>query len=84
MVSNIKSLEHPDADLQLAKDELSNSPLYVNLLLNLDANTTALQINLPIDEAYQGLIKTRQALIDRSLTQELSTKDQLALENLSA
>ena len=62
LVANIKTLENPDVDVALAKTELANSPLYVNLLLNLDANTTALQINFPIDKAKADLLNLRKEL----------------------
>lgn len=62
LVSNIKTLEDPEANLDMARTELANSPLYVNLLLNLDANTTALQINFPRDERQDGLLEQREQL----------------------
>ena len=62
LVANIKTLETPEVDVALAKTELANSPLYVNLLLNLDANTTALQINFPIDQAKADLLSVRTEL----------------------
>jgi len=62
LVSNIKTLEDPEANLDMARSELANSPLYVNLLLNLDANTTALQINFPRDEVQDRLLEERESL----------------------
>lgn len=64
LVSNIKTLEDPDANLDMARSELANSPLYVNLLLNLDANTTALQINFPRDDVQDDLLAQRQTWRD--------------------
>ena len=64
LVSNIKTLEDPDANLDMARSELANSPLYVNLLLNLDANTTALQISFPRDEVQDRLLEERESLQD--------------------
>lgn len=62
LVTNIKTLEDPAADVAMAQTELANSPLYVNLLLNLDANTTALQINFPFDETKADLLRLRDEL----------------------
>ena len=64
LVDNIKTLEDPDADIELAKKELANSPLYVNMLLNLDKNTTALQIKFPIDTVKEELLAARQTYYD--------------------
>jgi predicted RND superfamily exporter protein len=62
LVSNIKTLEDPEADIAMAQSELANSPLYVNLLLNLDKNTTALQVNFPIDTTKSDLLNMRKNL----------------------
>jgi len=66
LVSNIKTLEDPAADIALAETELANSPLYVNLLLNLDENTTALQINFPFDKSKADLLNMRSNLRKQS------------------
>jgi len=88
LVANIKTLENPEVDLALAKTELANSPLYVNLLLNLDANTTALQINFPIDAAKADLLKLRKELRqqveqvpDSGAANQLDLIDQLIYEH---
>ncbi|MEX1216571.1 RND family transporter [Saccharospirillum sp.] len=77
LVSNIKTLEDPDTDVAMARTELANSPLYVNLLLNLDENTTALQINLPRDTTRDQLLT-----LEASLTQQASSGD--ASESIEA
>ncbi len=83
LVSNIKSLEDPEADLELAKQELANSPLYVNLLLNLDFNTTALQINFPRDEVLEELIDTRQLLMSEASEREMTPEEISQLASLN-
>ncbi|WP_428239901.1 efflux RND transporter permease subunit [Gynuella sp.] len=83
LVSNIKSLEDPETNIEMAKQELANSPLYVNLLLNLDYNTTALQINFPVDEVLSNLQDTRQTLLDKKSDSELSNEDIRQLNQLN-
>lgn len=83
LVGNIKTLEDPEADKSLGRQELANSPLYVNLLLNLDENTTALQINFPIDEVYQRLLETRAPLLDAKLEGTLTPAQQQNLKTLN-
>ena len=68
LVSNIKTLEDPKANIPMAEHELANSPLYVNLLLNLKENTTALQINFPLDKEGADLHDMR-----RNLQQQLDS-----------
>lgn len=82
LVSNIKTLEDPAADIDMAQSELANSPLYVNLLLNLDANTTALQINLPRDDAKARLLEVREDLQARREARDPEF-DEAALERVN-
>lgn len=80
LVGNIKTLEQPEADAKLAAEELSTSPLYNNLLLNLDNNITAIQLNLPIDKLHQKLIAERQAIYETIHTQGDSPQLRDAIE----
>ncbi|EAR10125.1 efflux RND transporter permease subunit [Reinekea blandensis] len=88
LVSNIKTLEDPETDLAMARSELANSPLYVNLLLNLDENTTALQINFPFDQTKSDLLSMRdnlrrqvQTLPDSGAEKQLELVDELIFEH---
>ncbi|WP_119394342.1 efflux RND transporter permease subunit [Salinibius halmophilus] len=83
LVGNIKTLEDPEADKSLGRQELSNSPLYVNLLLNLEENTTALQINFPVDEVYQRLLETRAPLLDAKMERALTSTERQNLQTLN-
>lgn len=71
LVSNIKTLEDPETDVEMARTELANSPLYVNLLLNLEENTTALQINLPRDTTREQLLTLQASLTEQAGTAEV-------------
>lgn len=53
------TLGSPDIDLVLARDELSSSPLYTDLLVSRDARTTALRISLGFDTELEELRKRR-------------------------
>lgn len=85
LLDNIKTLEHPDVNVKAAKLELINSPLYNNMLLNLDQNTTAIQINRPFDQTHRDLTKAREELWNKRDTEGLNLADQrlLALLNKS-
>ncbi|MAA72133.1 MAG: hypothetical protein CL679_10470 [Bermanella sp.] len=82
LVGNIKSLEHPDVDVEAAKKELSSSPLYNNMLLNLEYNTTAIQINRPFDARHRELTRTREALWNKQEIDHLSDEEQTKLAQL--
>ncbi len=84
LVANIKTLEDPNVDLAMAQTELANSPLYVNLLLNLSENTTALQLKLPRDKAKSDLIAMRNELkysTDPNVEKQRSLIDKLIVEH---
>lgn len=76
MTEELLTLEHPDTDFELAKKELSGSPLYRNRLVGADGTTTALQVIFKRDETYVGLRDSRDALREKQLTTRL-TEDEL-------
>jgi len=63
LIDHIQTLESPTVDRKLARLEFKNSPLYRNLLISPDLNTTALQINFWTDKVYQDLILRRDRLL---------------------
>ncbi len=73
----------PETDKILAKDELLNSTLYKNLIISNDGRTTALLLNLVINESLNSLINQRDELRAKRLTQTLNNNEKLALEELS-
>ena len=82
LVGNIKNLEHPDVDIEAAKKELAVSPLYNNMLLNLERNTTAIQINRPFDVRHRQLTKTREDLWNKKAIDHLSEEELAKLSEL--
>ena len=59
LASNIRTLESPDTDRNLARIEFRESPIYNILLVSPDLKTTALQINFPDDKTYRDLLVRR-------------------------
>lgn len=62
IASSYKTLRMADVDLNLAKLELMNSPLFRELLVSADGSATAMRINIAADEAINRLRDVRQAL----------------------
>jgi predicted RND superfamily exporter protein len=62
---NVRTLESPDTDANLARAEFLQSPLYRDLILSADAKTTALQVIFRRDETYNSLLNRRSALHDK-------------------
>ena len=62
LADNLKTIEEDGVDLNLAKLEFQDSPLYTELLVSKDGKTTALQLNLTESEEYDAAIQKRYQL----------------------
>ncbi|MGR3293477.1 MAG: efflux RND transporter permease subunit [Candidatus Scalindua sp.] len=82
LMENIKTLEDPDVDLQLARTELSNSPIYQELLINHDMNMTALIVNLADDEEFERIISRRSELRQKKGNNTITHLERSELEQL--
>lgn len=59
---DIPTLLDSDTDIELARQEFLNSPLYSDMLLSDDGSTTAVQVTLERDERYHTLLERRTRL----------------------
>jgi predicted RND superfamily exporter protein len=64
----VRTLESEDVDIGLAEREMRNSPLYRNLLVNSQGDTTALQVNLVANQTLDDLIENRDKLYEKADT----------------
>lgn len=62
IVEQIRTLESDDVDIGLAEIEMTTSPLYKNLLVSGQGDTTALQVNLKSDGELLKLMLARDKL----------------------
>ncbi|MFT5693535.1 MAG: putative RND superfamily exporter protein, partial [Oceanicoccus sp.] len=76
----LRTLRTPGIDKKLVLDELTNSPIYRNLLMGSDARTTAIQINLARDQRYLELLGKRESLRELAATSKLSVELQDELD----
>lgn len=63
LAKSFRTLEQEDVDKAKAKQELINSPIFRELNINLDGTTTALQVNLKVDEHYRAVLNQRNRLL---------------------
>jgi predicted RND superfamily exporter protein len=63
----VRTFSSPGTERELARKELSESPLYRNLLMSPDGRTTALQINFKVDETFTRLLSQRNRLREQDL-----------------
>ncbi len=82
LISNIKNLENPEVDLQLARSEISRSPIYKELLVSTDLKMTALMINLTDDAEYDRIVSRRNDLKQKLVSNTIIPAERLELEQL--
>jgi predicted RND superfamily exporter protein len=76
----LPTLQSPATDKALARKELQESPFYRNLIVSADMKTTALVVNLEVDEIYRDLIQQRNVLQELSANRPLSESEKIQLE----
>ncbi len=82
LITNIKNLEHPDVDIQLARDELANSPIYKELLISADMKMTALLVNLSADNEFDTLVSRRNELKQKLFSKTITSSEHAELEQV--
>jgi len=73
-----------DADVEMAREELTTSPLYSNYLISIDGKTTAMQVTFrDPPEDYQNLSRERRDLRDKRRDESLSPEESARLSELN-
>ena len=62
-----RTLESDDVNIKMAEREMRQSPLYRNLLVNSQGDTTALQVNLVNNQKLIDLIDNREMLYEKAV-----------------
>lgn len=78
--TEIKTVDDDQVAPETARSALLNNPLYPNLLISEDGQTTAIQVNLPTPERYFELLRERNQLRDKVESGEASADEQQQLE----
>ena len=74
VADNLKDLTFDDIDLDLAKDEIINNPIYKELIISNDGKLTALQVVLRGNDEYDTLISERYDILESLDSREPLTK----------
>ncbi len=82
MINDIPTILSDNTDKNKAKEEIINSPIYRNLIISENGQTTALQINLKKNKELFELSKTKAALISKKINNEISESELLLLDNI--
>lgn len=83
VTNNYRTLESDDVDKVKAKAELLSSPIYKELIISLDGNTTALQVNLKGNDTFRELLHKRNALLLRQEEGTLTSDESKQLKEVS-
>ncbi len=80
--NGIRTLETPGMDIELARKEFLESPIYQNNLVSLDGKTTAIQVIFQEDKVYKALLQKRNRLREKSEASELTAEEAGQLESV--
>ena len=78
----IRTLETPGIDMELARKEFLESPIYQNNLISADGRTTALQVLFKEDATYQALLGERNRLREKEAESGLTSEEAVALQSV--
>ncbi|WP_444889545.1 efflux RND transporter permease subunit [Microbulbifer sp. DLAB2-AA] len=84
ITDEIRTLSQADTDRDLARQEFLSSPIYRELILSPDGQTTALLANLTLDSHGIELVRERDALRRKRNSEGLSPEEATRLEEVSA
>lgn len=76
----VRTLETPGVDIELARKEFLESPIYQNNLVSLDGKTTAIQVIFNQDAKYQSLLEKRNQLREKAEASTLTFDETIELE----
>ncbi len=82
LISNIKTLENPEVDLQLARTEIESSPIYKELLVSTDMKMTALMVHFAEDAEYDRIVSRRGDLKQKLHEKTIIPAERVELEQL--
>jgi len=82
VAENYRTLADADVNRLRAKQELINSPIYSELIISQDGNTTALQINLKDNPGFSNLQKRRIALLNLKHSDNFTDQQSRELEEV--
>jgi len=82
VAENVRTIEGGEVELEKAKNELLNSPIYKKLIISEDGSTTALQVNIKGNPEFQKLQERRNDLLYKKNTDGLSEQEQEELQGV--
>jgi len=84
IVNDPPTIETHQVDLARAREEIRTSPIFSNLILSADGQTTALLIELAADEEFSAIATARNKLVTARATRGLNAGERVALADYQA
>lgn len=81
---DLPTLRDPAVNMSLAMDEFHNNPIYKDTLVGPDNKTTAIMLNLEVDQALVAMVRERDALLLERRNEALDAQGLDRLERVSA
>lgn len=81
--SDMPTLMDPGIDRELAKQEFLQSPIYRKLILGPDGQTTAIQLNLDVDNTFIDMVRRRDELRLKRDQEGLTPEEKVELKQVS-
>tara|TARA_R110002095_G_scaffold87009_3_gene75756 strand:- start:2609 stop:5032 length:2424 start_codon:yes stop_codon:yes gene_type:complete len=82
VADNVRTIEGGGLDIEKVKQELFNSPIYKELIISEDGQTTAIQINLKDNPEFRDLQRERNQLLIKADTEGLDGAEQTRLDEI--
>jgi uncharacterized protein len=80
VADNVRTIEGGGLDLEKVKQELLNSPIYRELIISEDGQTTAIQVNLKDQPEFRELQRERNQLLIKKNSEGLNETEQARLD----
>ncbi|MBT5986676.1 MAG: MMPL family transporter [Nitrospina sp.] len=77
LATDIRTLETPGVNRELAREEFLKSPIYKNLLMSPDGKTTIIRVNFKRDQKYFDLLNKRNELRAKINTKDFTSNDEV-------
>ena len=84
VADGIRTLSSPEVDRDLARKEFLESPIYKDLILSPNGETTALMLTLELDKEGLDLVRERDSLRRKRNEEGLSAEEEQRLASVSA
>ena len=83
MANNVPTIFSDGIDIIKAEDEILNSPIYKDLIISDDGETTAIQINLNKNDALVSLNNQKRELTEKRKYHDISSKELIKLKEIT-